>query len=629
VPREQRPHRTTPAGMASWEMVDVGVRDPDHQRKRQVLNVVLLAIVASTAVLAIWNLLQGQYQYNVPNLIFLALILGSLVLNRLGYVAVATTITVVLLVAGSLVFFSERILAQTFIIACVPVFIASFLIAPWSGIVVAAVVILGTLLLGYDSINYLSLFVLMAVTVVVYLLTRNLNIAHQENRYKAFHDSLTGLPNRALFLDRLQQALDRSSRDRVPRAVLFVDLDDFKIINDSLGHKFGDELLKVAADRLRACLRPADTAARLGGDEFVILIDGVSSVGDAIHVAERIAAALGEPIELGERQVVVRTSVGIALSEDHDSQPGVILRNADVAMYEAKKEGKGRNKVFNPGMFTQALRRLELGNDLRRAIQREELRLYYQPKVELGAGTIVGVEALVRWKHPERGLIPPEEFIPLAEETGLIVPLGWWVLREACSRAREWGDNYPAALPLGISVNLSVRQFQERDLVRELGEMLQEIGLDASRLQLEITESVVMDDTEYAAGLLQGLKGIGVKLAVDDFGTGYSSLSLLRRFPLDEMKIEKEFIDGLGKNDQDVVIVQLVTELAHELGMRVVAEGVETAEQLARLREMGCDQAQGHYFWKSLPGEETTALLADASYWLLNPPHPTGRPGNL
>jgi diguanylate cyclase (GGDEF)-like protein len=629
VPREQRPHRTTSAGMASLEMVGVGARDPDYQRKRQILNVVLLAILASTALLALWNLLQGQYQYNVPNLIFLALMLGSLVLNRLGYVAVATTITVVLLVAGSLIFFSEQILAQTFIIACVPVFIASFLIAPWSGIVVAAVVILGTLLLGYDSINYLSLFVLMAVTAVVYLLTRNLNIAHQENRYKAFHDSLTDLPNRALFLDRLQQALDRSSRDRIPRAVLFVDLDDFKIINDSLGHNFGDELLKVAAERLRACLRPADTAARLGGDEFVILIDGVSGVTDAIHVAERIAAALGEPIELGERQVVVRTSVGIALSEDHDSQPGVILRNADVAMYEAKKEGKGRNKVFNPGMFTQALRRLELGNDLRRAIEQEELRLYYQPKVELGAGTIVGVEALVRWKHPERGLIPPEEFIPLAEETGLIVPLGWWVLREACRRAREWGDNYPAALPLGISVNLSVKQFQEPDLVRELGEMLQEIGLDPSRLQLEITESVVMDDTEYAAELLQGLKGIGLKLAVDDFGTGYSSLSLLRRFPLDEMKIEKEFIDGLGKNDQDVVIVQLVTELAHELGMRVVAEGVETAEQLARLREMGCDQAQGHYFWESLPGEETTTLLADSSYWLLNPPHPTGRPGNL
>ena len=609
-------------------MLDVDTLDPDFQRKRQILNVVILGIIASTALLAAVNLLQGQDQYNVSNGIFLALMVGSLVLNRLGYVAVATSITVALLVVGSLLFFSEKTLAQTFIIACVPVFIASFLIVPWSGIVVAAVVILGTLLLGYDSINYLSLFVLSAVTTVVYLLTRNLNIAHQENRYKAFHDSLTGLPNRALFLDRLQQALDRSSRDRVPRAVLFVDLDNFKIINDSLGHKSGDELLTVAAERLRACLRPADTAARLGGDEFVVLIDGVAGVGDAVRVAERVAAALGEPIELGERQVVVRTSVGIALSEDHDSQPGVILRNADVAMYEAKKEGKGRNKVFDPGMFAKALRRLELGNDLRRAIEQEELRLYYQPKVELSTGSIAGVEALVRWEHPERGLILPEEFIPLAEETGLIVPLGWWVLREACRRVGEWGEKYPAALPLGMSVNLSVKQFQEPDLVRGLAGMLLEIGLEPSRLQLEITESVVMEDAEYTAGLLQGLKGIGVKLAVDDFGTGYSSLSLLRRFPFDEMKIEKEFIDGLGKNDQDAVIVQLVTDLAHELGMHVVAEGVETAEQLARLREMGCDQAQGHYFWESLPGEETAALLAGSWRWLLNPHHPPGRSRN-
>lgn len=603
-------------------MLKVNILDPDVQRKGQIHNVVILGIIASTAVLAIVNLLQGQYQYNVSNGFFLALMLGSFALNRLGYVYVATTITIALLVIGSLLFFSEQNLAQTFIIACVPVFIASFLIVPWSGIVVAAVVILGTLLLGYSSINYLSLFVLTAVTTVVYLLTRNLNVAHQENRYKAFHDSLTGLPNRALFLDRLQQALDRSSREGVLHAVLFVDLDYFKIINDSLGHKAGDQLLTVVAERLRACLRPADTAARLGGDEFVVLLDNVMGVDDAISVAERITEALGVPIELGERQVVVGTSVGIALSEDHESQPDVMLRNADVAMYEAKKEGKGRYKVFDPGMIAQALRRLELENDLRRAIGQEELRLYYQPKVLLGTGSITGVEALVRWEHPTRGMLLPEEFIPLAEETGLIVPLGWWVLQEACRRTREWGEQYHTAFPLDISVNLSVKQFQEPDLVRKLAGMLREVGLEPSCLQLEITESVVMEDTEYAAGLLLGLKGIGVKLALDDFGTGYSSLSLLHRFPLDELKIEKEFVDGLAQNDQDATIVKAVIDLAHELGMQIVAEGVETIEQLTRLREMGCDQAQGYYFWESLPDEETATLLAGSSRWLLNPHHP-------
>jgi diguanylate cyclase (GGDEF)-like protein len=609
-------------------MLRGNIPDPDLQRRGQILSVVILAVAASTAALAALNVLQGDHQYNVQNGIFLGLILGLYALNRLGYVYLASIMITALIVVASMFFLDERQLSETFIIVCVPVFIASFLIVPWGGIVVAAVVILGTLSLGYAAINYLSLIVLSAVTVVVYLLTRNLNIAHQENQYKAFHDGLTGLPNRALFLDRLQQALDRSSRDRVLRAVLFVDLDNFKVVNDSLGHKTGDELLTAVAGRLRACLRPADTAARLGGDEFVVLLDGITGVGDANRVAERIAEVLESPIELGERQVVVGASVGIALTADHGIEPDDMLRNADVAMYEAKKAGKGRSKMYDPDMFAQALRRLEMGNDLRRAIEQGELRLHYQPKVRLGTDSITGVEALVRWEHPERGLILPDEFIPLAEETGAIVPLGWWVLREACRRARDWGEQYPAALPLGVSVNVSGKQFQEADLVRGLAGILQEVGLEPSRLQLEITESAVMADTEYAVGLLRGLKGLGVKVAVDDFGTGYSSLSFLRRFPLDELKIDKEFVDGLGGSDQDEAIVRLVIDLSHALGLEAVAEGVETAEQLARLREMGCDQAQGYYFWESLPGEDAAALLAGSSHWLLNPHGPTGRPRN-
>jgi diguanylate cyclase (GGDEF)-like protein len=461
--------------------------------------------------------------------------------------------------------------------------------------------------------------------VFVYLLTRSLDNAQQENRHRAFHDSLTDLPNRALFLDRLQQALNHSRRDHNPRAVLFIDLDNFKMINDSLGHKAGDELLKAVTRRLRACLRPGDTAARFGGDEFVVLLDDVAGVDDAVRVTERIIEVLGAPIELGGRQVFVRTSVGIALGDNSESRPDILLRNADVAMYEAKKEGKARSKVYNPSMFAQALHRLESENDLRRAIEHEELRLYYQPKVLLDTSSITGVEALVRWEHPERGLILPKEFIPLAEETGLIVPLGWWVLRETCRQAREWVEQFPAALPLGISVNLSVKQFQEPDLVQKLAGILRETGLEPSRLQLEITESVVMDDTEYAAGLLRGLKVLGVKLAVDDFGTGYSSLALLRRFPFDDLKIDKEFVDGLGQNDQDAAIVQLVIDLAHALEMQVIAEGVETLEQLTQLREMGCDQAQGYYFWESLPDKETAALLASSPRWLLNLDHLTGR----
>jgi len=609
-------------------MLRGNIPDPDLQRRGQILSVVILAVAASTAVLAALNVLKGDHQYNVENGIFLGLMLGLYVLNRLGYVYLASIMITALIVVASMFFLDERQLSETFIIVCVPVFIASFLIVPWGGIVVAAVVILGTVSLGYAAINAVSLFVLSAVTAVVYLLTRSLNIAHQENRYKAFHDGLTGLPNRDLFLDRLQQALDRSSRDGVLRAVLFLDIDNFKVVNDSLGHKAGDELLTVVAARLRACLRPGDSAARLGGDEFVVLLDGVGDAGDANRVAERIAEVLDSPIELGERQVVVGASVGIALTADHGIEPDVVLRNADVAMYEAKKAGKGRSKVYDPDMFAQALRRLEMGNDLRRAIEQGELRLYYQPKVRLGTDSITGVEALVRWEHPERGLILPDEFIPLAEETGSIVPLGWWVLREACRRARDWGEQYPAALPLGVSVNVSGKQFQEADLVRGLAGIVQEVGLEPSRLQLEITESAVMADTEYAADMLRGLKGLGVKIAVDDFGTGYSSLSFLRRFPLDELKIDKEFVDGLGRSDQDEAIVRLVIDLSHALGLEAVAEGVETAEQLARLREMGCDQAQGYYFWESLTGEDAAALLAGSSRWLLNPHGPTGRPRN-
>ena len=599
-----------------FSMLKVNAQDYEVRRRGYILAIVILGIAASVTALAAMNIVRGQHEFNLPNGISLAIILGLFMINRLGHVTVASILTAMLVIAGAVVFLSEQDLAQTFIIMCIPVFIVSFLVVPWGGIVVSVAVISGIVIFGNASVSYLSLFVLASVTVIVYLISKSLDSAHRENRYRALHDDLTGLPNRALFADRLQQAIDRSNRDQTLRAVLFLDLDHFKVVNDSLGHKSGDELLITVARRLQACLRPGDTAARLGGDEFTVLLDGISDIGDAIRVSERIAEALEEPIELGWRQVFISVSAGIALMEDGSQRPDTLLRNADVAMYEAKKEGKGGCKVFNSGMYTKALRRLEMENELRRAIERGELRVYYQPKVLLSTGKITGMEALVRWEHPEHGLVLPDEFIPLAEETGLIVPLGQWVLRETCRQAREWQEQYPTASSLATSVNLSVKQFREPYLVQNLKETLREQGLDPRCLQLEITESVVAYDVEYAVGLLRKLKGLGVRLAIDDFGTGYSSLVSLQRFPLDDLKIDRGFVAGLGEDSQDEAIAGLVIDLAHALGMRAIAEGVETMEQLARLRGMGCDQAQGAYFWKPLTSEAVAALLADPHYWL-------------
>jgi len=599
-------------------MLKVNAQDPEVQRRGQILSVVILGVALSAATLAGANLLNGEYEYNVSNAIFLTSVLGLFVLNRLGYVVAACILTVTLIVAASAVFLSGEELAQTFIIMCIPVFIASFLLVPWSGFIVSAVVIFNTLVINGATVNTMSLLTFITVTTIAYLLARSLDRVNRQNRYRAYYDSLTGLPNRALFLDLLTQALHRFKSDHIPRAVLFMDLDQFKVINDSLGHRAGDELLIIAAQRLQNCLRPGDTAARLGGDEFIVLLDGVGEVEDAVQVAQRITEALGAPINLAGRHIVVSTSVGIALCEDAYCEPDDLLRDSDVAMYHAKAEGKARCKVFTADMHAQALRRLELENELRRAIEREELKLYYQPKVQLSTGKIVGMEALVRLDHPTFGLSSPKEFIPLAEEVGLINSLGRWVLGEACAEARRWQEQYPAAPPLVTSVNLSMVQFQGSDLVPEIAEILRQTGLAPSCLELEITERVVMEDVEYAIDVLEQLKKLGIKVALDDFGTGYSSLEALRRFPLDALKIDKVFVDGVSKSQKDTAVVQLVIDLAHGVGIQAIAEGVETVEQLTQLRAMGCDQAQGYYFWKPLMGEEAAALQGGSLRWLLD-----------
>ena len=430
-------------------------------------------------------------------------------------------------------------------------------------------------------------------------------------QYQAFHDPLTDLPNRALFMDRLGHALARAGQQASEVAVLFTDLDNFKVINDSLGHKAGDQLLVAVAERLKACLRPVDTVARLGGDEFTLLLEGVTGISDAARVAERIAQELRAPFALEAQEVFATTSTGIAVSSSAQGQPTDLLRHADLAMYRAKSKGKACYEVFEPNMSTDALERLELETDLRRALGREEFRVYYQPEILLESGDIVGMEALVRWEHPEHGLLLPQEFLPIAEESNLIMPIGQWVLREACKQLRTWQEQYPNIAPLVMSVNLSTREFFQPSLIAEI---LRETGVDPRTLQLEITEgAVAYDNAQNANNTLWNLKTLGVQLAIDDFGMGYSSLSYLKRFPVDLLKIDRSFVRELGKDLKDTKIVAAIIHLARALDLKVIAEGVETAEQVEQLRKMECDMVQGSYFSEPLPSGAVSDLLQQRS----------------
>jgi diguanylate cyclase (GGDEF)-like protein/PAS domain S-box-containing protein len=427
----------------------------------------------------------------------------------------------------------------------------------------------------------------------------------------AFHDTLSDLPNRALFHDRLEQALARADRARRAVAVLFLDLDNFKVVNDSLGHEVGDRLLKIIAERLRHCLRAEDTAARLGGDEFTVLLEDLTDEHGAIEVAERIAVEVGQPVTLEGREIVPTCSIGIALSTPGRDRPDTLLRNADLAMYSAKAGGKGRFRVFDPSMNDGALERLELEGDLRHALERGEFRVVYQPIMGLASGRLGEVEALVRWDHPRRGLISPADFIPLAEETGLIVPIGQWVLEESCRRARAWQDAHQTEPQVVISVNLSARQFLQADLVERVDQTLRATGLDPTCLKLEITESVLMQDMEGTIAKLWALKRLGVKLAIDDFGTGYSSLNYLKLFPVDTLKIDRSFVSGLGEDTNDTAIVGSIVALAKSLNLAVTGEGIETSEQLGRLQALGCDRGQGYLFAKPLAADEVGDLIAE------------------
>jgi diguanylate cyclase (GGDEF)-like protein/PAS domain S-box-containing protein len=430
-------------------------------------------------------------------------------------------------------------------------------------------------------------------------------------RHRALHDSLTGLPNRVLFLDRLGHALASARRRRSGVAVLFLDLDHFKLVNDSLGHQAGDELLVAVAPRLTQAVRPSDTVARFGGDEFGILLEELSSERDAAEVAERIAANFARPFVLGANEHFVTASIGIAVADNGDVLPETLIRDADSAMYRAKERGRARYELFDEVMRARAVARLRVENDLRRAIERRELRLEYQPMVSLSDGSIVGVEALVRWQHPERGLVAPGEFIPVAEECGLIEPIGRWVLEEALRQAGQWHGASPDAAPVGISVNLSARQVAQQDLPAGVERLLHATGVDPGCLSLEITETVVLDEAELLGDTLRALRAMGVRLVLDDFGTGYSSLGYLHRLPLDALKVDRSFIDGLGTEPRDSAIVKAVVGMAQALSLGVIAEGVETEVQLAELRRLGCDQAQGFFFAPSVSAPQIAAMLRE------------------
>jgi diguanylate cyclase (GGDEF)-like protein/PAS domain S-box-containing protein len=432
--------------------------------------------------------------------------------------------------------------------------------------------------------------------------------AEEELAHQAFYDTLTDLPNRALFLDRLTQAIRRSKRLRKSLfAVLFLDVDRFKDVNDSLGHNNGDDLLRAIARRLEASVRPGDTVARLGGDEFTILLDDLRRPEDAVDVAERIQADLRQPVQIGAQELFVSVSIGIAPGSA-ETGPEDLLRDADTAMYRAKERGRATYEMFDQGMHSRAVARLKLETDLRRAIERREFRVFYQPIISIQEKRIVGFEALARWHHPERGLISPGEFIPLAEETGLIIPVDLWVLREACRQTRVWRENYPA---LNVNVNLSTKQFAQAGLVAEVDRVLRETQFDPTGLRLEITESVILEDVKPISEMLRKLRALGCKLYLDDFGTGYSSLGYLHRFPIDALKIHHSFVGQLGQKEDPAQLVRTITTLAANLDMGVVAEGVETEDQLARLRELKCDRVQGFLFSRPVPAEQAARLLAN------------------
>lgn len=436
--------------------------------------------------------------------------------------------------------------------------------------------------------------------------TTELEAANQQLLYLALHDELTGLPNRALFMEELAQAMKQAQRGHHQFAILFLDCDRFKLINDSFGHLVGDRLLVGVANRLRNCLRQNDTLARLGGDEFTILLNPLETQDDALAIARQIHNQLTQPFNIDNAEVFIDVSIGIVFMDETYRKPEHLLRDADTAMYKAKRAGKARYQVFDPTMHAEAIVRLQLETDLRRAISRQEFWVSYQPIVSLTNGKISGFEALIRWQQPQRGLVRPDAFIPVAEETGLIVPIGEWVLQEACTLAASWQRQNPQ---LTVNVNLSVRQFGQPNLLDQIDRILAQTQLPPQSLKLEITESAILDNTKSVQHIFQQLRDRNIQICLDDFGTGYSSLSYLHRFPVDTLKIDSSFVRRLDSEAGSPEIVAAIVTLARQMGMSIVAEGVDTYEQIQQLQALGCEEAQGYYFAQPLDTTATNQLI--------------------